>query len=414
LCDECDALWLDNTSVAATSFVDATAYLVAHNLPDNIWSQITIISDDVGRDIGLLPDPEQKHELLVAANQPISTLRVETEGKSLEKHGTWEKTYSILDVPLGSRIALNPAAPQSEDAFTLDSYRKLLERLKQVNEERTRLHQAIQRYSPRERQHSVEWKQYDEASARFRQIVQEYLRRLPLHVMAGCPYCGESIIKPFDHFSLCGFDSILKATRVFHGNLEWRESPASQRVCSHALCSTYAVSLNGVHPDDLTGWLPGKRTERLHGTPHVIVWPLVARHTSAVLTTLAVGRLDDYEPLHHYTVYLMTYFAADDTNLYAREFWVPNDLGGPATGAVWIDFDLIKWVEAERLLWLVPGDIGGLRRGPTDRFPYRNTMPSGWYHLLDNGQIDGPHSYSATWNGKAPHHNESYPNTSED
>jgi hypothetical protein len=142
-----------------------------------------------------------------------------------------------------------------------------------------------------------------------------------------------------------------------------------------------------------------------------MVWPLVARHTSAVIHALPVGRLDDGEPNHRYTAYYVTYFAGDDTNLRTEEMWVYTDTGEPATGAVQCDRDVIKWVKAGRLFWLNPDDPGQLVRGPVEAFPYANVQMKGWYNILEGGRLDGPKPYARNWQGKAPPHDESFPET---
>jgi len=139
----------------------------------------------------------------------------------------------------------------------------------------------------------------------------------------------------------------------------------------------------------------------------VIIWPLLARQTSAVMHALPIGRLDDEEPTHHYTMYIATYFVREDSNLRTPDLWVPNEFGEPATGAVWYDMDLMKWVSAGRLFWMDPENTLRLVKGPKDSFPYAD-IKEGWYDILPNGQVDGPKPYANSWKGRIPLPDESY------
>ena len=68
----------------------------------------------------------------------------------------------------------------------------------------------------------------------------------------------------------------------------------------------------------------------------------------------------------------------------------------------------MKWIQAGRLFWMDPDNILRLVQGPPESFPYTGIDP-GWYDILPNGQIDGPHRYANSWNGHAPLPDESYP-----
>jgi hypothetical protein len=333
---------------------------------------------------------------------------IEKKGKSMSKGPPSRVT---INKP-GDRIVLDPSIPQTENVFDLLTYKDALKRAKQLLGEMRRLNQVILSYPEKQRPDLAERTQSHDVWKQFRRLTQEYRSRLPIHKLARCPYCGTDILRPVDSFSLMGFDPDLDATELYGGEPEWPSPPPRQH-CRHALGATLSVNLNGLQPDDLRDWMLWDKTLFMRSAPYFMVWPLIARYTSAVVHALPIGRLDDEEPIHRYTAYFTTYFAGDRTNLRTREMWVPNDVGGPAMGAVQTDADLLKWVRAGRLYWLDPDDTSRLVAGPPEAFPYANIQPNGWYYILEGGQLDGPHSYRQVWQGDAPRHDESFPKTIE-
>ncbi len=330
---------------------------------------------------------------------------------------TTDSSSHILRTKPGARIVLDPSIKQPEDVFTPATYREFLERWKRTKDEYERLYELHLRYkTAKERLNSPESKQMDPLLYQFRLLSQEYRRRLPIHLLARCPYCGSRILRPMDTFSLIGYYPFFNVAELYHGGVEWRTGRPPRKTCKHAVVADFSIHLNGLTPDDLAKWVGRARSLRLSSEPIVLVWLLIAKQTSAVIHALPVGRLDDPEPIHRYTAYFITYFASDETNLYSEAMWVPTDVGLPATGAVEIDNDVVKWVKAGRLLWLDPTDPDHpLVRGPVEAFPYANIQPKGWYEILPGGQVNGPNPYySRIWQGAAPLHDESFPHTIEE
>jgi hypothetical protein len=308
---------------------------------------------------------------------------------------------------LGERIELDPTIRQPAEVFDFDSYKAFLGQARALHEQKSRIHAAIQTYPQKERSKTQEWSQYDVISNQYRSLVESYLHRLPVQRLAQCPYCETDILQPVDVFSLMGLHGDLSANRVFFDLGGWQKPTPFKQTCPHAVCATVSVNLNGYTPDDLAPWLMGSAIQFIDSSPQVMIWPLIARYTSAVMHALPVGRLDEKELTHRYTMYVAAYFAEEGTNLFTDEMWAPNDLGGPATRGVWRDNDLLKWARAGRLSWMDPGDVTRLVKGPAADFPYGNIEPS-WYSILENGQLAGPHPYLHAWQGEAPAHDQSY------
>jgi hypothetical protein len=308
---------------------------------------------------------------------------------------------------MGEKIELHPDIPQPANVFDWNGYLDLLQRAKWNREESSYWHKTMQALPKTTRYKGYESERYHTLADQFRTLTKEYRSRLPIHLLAQCPYCDTYILQPVDVFSLMGFHGDYKAIEMFYGQESWRKVTPYKQICPHALCATVSVNLNGRTPDDLAPWLLGAKLHTLHSAPHVMIWPLLARYTSAVMHALPMGRLDDEEPTHHYTMYIATYFVRDDSNVHSPDLWVPNEFGQPATGAVWIDMDVLKWVRANRLFWMDTENILRLIKGPPEAFPYAGIKP-GWYDILPNGHIDGIHRYANSWKGHAPLPDESY------
>jgi hypothetical protein len=315
---------------------------------------------------------------------------------------------------LGAKIELLTDMLQPKDVFTPDTYYRFLASVRQKRHERRELGDLISnKYeTPRERLDSREYEQLQVMEWELVQLSREYTRRLPIHLFARCPYCGMHILQPLDSFSLLGlapgFD-----TRKLYYKYQWVESPRPRQRCRHALLATVALNLYGRRPDDLPAWALTTEWKDLDVGPCLMVWPLVARRTSAVVHALPIGRLDDPEPIHRYTAYVVTYFFDDGSNLGSEEMWVPNSGGGPAMGAVQIDPDLVKWLRAGRLYWLNPASPSELLSGPEEAFPYAGIRPQGWYTIVAGGHLYGPRPYASMWQGQPPPHDESFPRSVE-
>jgi hypothetical protein len=284
------------------------------------------------------------------------------------------------------------------------------------------LHGQILLYPKETRSQIPEWTKFDIVFKQIRMLTSEYLLRLPINMLARCPYCQVEILQPFDNFSLLGLCQDFKVTKIYEGGREWHTDTPPRQRCKHALFATLFINLNNHIPDDLPVWsqelgLPGQGSLPLNSSPHIIVWPLIAQHTSAVIHTLPIARLDDPEPVHRYSAYFITYFANDVSNI--DKMWVSGgvELGYriPATSNIQIDLGLEKWIHAGRLFWINPKNKEQLIQKPVASFPYGNIQPQGWYRIAKNIEVDGPYFYDNDfiWQGKAPHHNESFSQTIE-
>ncbi len=306
-------------------------------------------------------------------------------------------------IKLGERIQLQKSIKQPQNVFDWNTYKEFLNQRGSLEQEYKRLSSTMNRAT---------------AGAylqQFREMRDEYISRLPLHLLAPCPYCKARVLQPVDSFSLASFYPLLNVADIYLGGSEWISSPRPRRLCRHALLATVSLNFNNLIPNDLPQWMLQRKWNWIASSPRIMVWPLIAQRTSAVIQTLPIGRLDDPELIHRYTAYFTTYFASDLSNLKTKGLWVSGDMGRPATEGVYYDPNLIKWVKAKRLFWLALDAPAHLVSGPENRFPYVDIQPQGRYRIIENGEVEGPHPYNPrfTWQGNAPHHNESFPQTIE-
>ncbi|MCP4373788.1 MAG: barstar family protein [Deltaproteobacteria bacterium] len=331
----------------------------------------------------------------------------------MEKHIAELTTVKISDKQEPDSILAN------SEIFTQESYREFMVYINNLGQQLKHLHVAMSHYPKEKRFESPESDEWDNVRKKYKQTAKIYRLRLPLHTIAICPYCRISVVKPFDHFSLLGLYGHLNIDYTYEGmvNMYKRDDRYLGSHCVHALFTMQFVNFNGHAPDDLPIWaakhlhLPSSYL--LRSAPYVLVWPLIARRTSAVVQALPIGRYDDLEPQHHYTSYVVTYFT-DGKNSNISNFWNTGKgtMPGPNLyGNIYKDYDLLKWIKVERLFWIDPDNTENIVNQPITDFPYVNIQPQGWYRIKEDRTIDGPHPEESKWiwSGKPPHHNQSFP-----
>ena len=196
-------------------------------------------------------------------------------------------------------------------------------------------------------------------------IVREYARRIPVYLVARCPFCQEPVGEPVDTFSLNGFGWASPGDgRGWAASID---APASHVLrCPHVRIVAYFLSLRGSIPDDL---FLDKRIVAGPEVPSLMLVPMTANDSRAVIYELPVGRFDDEEPQPHYSAFFISYFTE------SRESFIEAIRGwGLHHGTVEyrkVDYDLQAWAERGRVLWLDPGSPElPLRKWGEGEFPY--------------------------------------------
>ncbi len=396
------------------------------------WLQNKLIKDNYtfGRHYLFLPayDYELLQQVIVELCNRFSESDWQAVAEKIGRFGKWEfedyrPSPEKIDVATTEKISNQNETPNklesesvlaNSELFTPKSYQEFMIYIKDIGEQLKQLRTASKKQQVKSPK-SDEWRNI---FAKYRQTSKLYRLRLHQHTVAVCPYCGESVIKPFDHFSLLGLYGHLNIDYTYVGNVGLKSKDVNLgRHCEHALFTMQFVNFNQHKLDDLPIWaanhlhLPS--SYRLGSAPYVLVWPLIARRTSAVVHAVPIGRYDDLEPQHHYTSCFVTYFA-DGKNSNIGSFWNSGEDNTPTPalyGNIYKDYDLLKWVNAERLLWVDPGNTKSIVNKPIADFPYVNIQPRGTYRIKEDRSIDGlyPEDSEWIWSGTPPHHNQSFP-----
>lgn len=172
---------------------------------------------------------------------------------------------------------------------------------------------------------------------------EAYAERLPLWLLARCPFCDAPVAERVDTFSLNGIGWDEAATGF--GWLRGRSSvqPIAPG-CPHLRIVAWFLHLEGRTPDDL---FPDKTVRTGPEVPSIMRVPMRAADAIAVMTALPVGRWDEPAPSHAYTLYLISYFtessraweeATKDWGIH----WGRIEYGD-------VDYDLGDWAAKGRL-----------------------------------------------------------------
>lgn len=217
-------------------------------------------------------------------------------------------------------------------------------------------------------------------------IIGGYGHRLPLTLLARCPFCASPVIEPVDTFSLNGFGWGLPPDGVRWSRL-YQPPPTRMQRCTHVRIVTWFLNLRGLTPDDL---FPDRDLQVGPEIPSVMLVPMAAEEAVAVMHEVPVGRFDDDELQHRYSVYFMTYLTEQ------RESFVEAIRGwGLEYGMVEyedVDRDLAGWAERGRLRWLDPSDPElPLVSSEDSAFPYAEIEGDpAPYRTITREGVEGP------------------------
>ncbi|GAB4319005.1 MAG: hypothetical protein Kow0074_08550 [Candidatus Zixiibacteriota bacterium] len=202
------------------------------------------------------------------------------------------------------------------------------------------------------------------------EVQETYFARLPRVTLSRCPHCNEPLIRSFDPW---GPDGLWweHSHRIEH------EQPAS---CRHFVVLTGAVDLNGNKPPNVPG-------EIILGADKPFVIPAILSRKGMIAVIARV------EMLNGFLAYPIAYFAADgplDSTL--TQPWTVKTMDTPGGGwrmdtSEW-DFDLMPWVEREKLKWIDPGSEDmAISTTPPRGFPFANTPGEGRMLILQDGDV---------------------------
>lgn len=188
--------------------------------------------------------------------------------------------------------------------------------------------------------------------------------RLPVYVIAICPYCDKDNTERLNTYSAEAWD-IGYGSRLFskHGVVFH---------CEHYVLSHFFINFHGIWPAEAKGEFPPE-------VPHVIGHILENNSSLAVMHALPMCRPENGQFVPRYTLYLITYFSEkrgilQDVTAYNAPFF------SESTGAYIVPpedcqhwWDLPRWVSERKLYWVDASEEKlQLRTGDTIQFPYKN------------------------------------------
>lgn len=189
--------------------------------------------------------------------------------------------------------------------------------------------------------------------------MREYYERLPRVMLSRCPFTGEPLVRAFDPWGLDGFwwqaENLQRPTEP--------EPPAAFRLLQGA------VHLNGLPPK-------GGPEKALVGPEVPFVIPLIMSRPGMVVVISSFALANGYTafPIAYYSI--QTPAAGSLTQGWREQTYGYTDAAGHPAWRVdahpW-DFELKKWVDGHRVMWINPGDQQCVvNEGTWDAFPYKN------------------------------------------
>jgi hypothetical protein len=209
----------------------------------------------------------------------------------------------------------------------------------------------------------------------FSRYPDKMLAIMPEYTLAVCPICKKKYIEKIDNYSIRSWTLPGNGEKVFFKCGE----PVSK--CEHFFAVQFFINLNGLKPE-LSEEEMRFRREFPPEAPH-IQGNLFKEDVESygVMHSIPLCRIEGDKFVPRYKVYTVTYFLPEDEEKrfmnmvkgYNKLSKKPYDSIPPEgeSGKDW--WDLEKWVNAGKLLWLeVKNNDFELKKGPVENFPYRH------------------------------------------
>jgi hypothetical protein len=202
----------------------------------------------------------------------------------------------------------------------------------------------------------------------------DYWDRMPQHRVAQCPICTAVYVAYLDTYNLRGWVSDTIGESVF--------MPQRQEIgCSHFVGTQIFINLHGLVPTEV-GWYFSNNNSEVPFVMPIFVPDDIESYV--VMHAVSVCRVEQDEFVPRYTVFMLTYYSSNPSELIKRRLKEMSDFGGDdpefrdelmytwrhikATSDAW---ELSGWVTRSKLLWLdlTKSDLP-LKAKPVKDFPY--------------------------------------------
>jgi hypothetical protein len=219
-----------------------------------------------------------------------------------------------------------------------------------------------------------------------RHVKYGFFRRQPRVLVSRCPYCAQAVWVKVGVFSLV--DEFW-----YREDSDGRDDVPKDSRCSHLFCLDGALNLNGHRPTEAIAPITVVTNTTIKMAAQV---PFVKPRVLDLPTMVAV--IHSFPVADKYTAYPIVYFAEQQPSQeefcigWARQEYVDHLEGGKPI--VFIgrrtdaqDYELRKWVEQGKLLWLDPTGDEQLIRGPVEAFPYNDVLGRRNPYTIKGGKV---------------------------
>ncbi len=210
-------------------------------------------------------------------------------------------------------------------------------------------------------------------------------RRLPYVLIAICPFCHQEIWQKAMVFSF--------KDDFWYRTYSDGKDVHNDSLCPHLFCVDGALHLNGHIPTEVTGavYSPISHNYAIHMAAEV---PFVKPRLLEIATMVAV--MHSLPVADKYTAYPIVYFAEKQPPL-SESFCIPWGCVEQVEHAEYYVttrrrqdyqvYELDKWVEQGKLLWVDPENETELLSAPTHVFPYGAVNGRDHPYIIEDGVI---------------------------
>jgi hypothetical protein len=202
----------------------------------------------------------------------------------------------------------------------------------------------------------------------------DYWNCMPQHLVARCPICAAAYVAHLDTYNLDGWFANTGGKSVL-------VSEHQKIGCRHFVGTQAFINLHGLVPAEV-GWYFSNTNSEVPFVMPIFLPDDVESY--AVMHAVSVCRVEQSQYVPRYTVFVLTYYASNPSELIKRRRKEMSDDAGDdpefwdelmytwrhikGTSDAW---DLPAWVVREKLLWLdlTQSDLP-LKAGPAEDFPY--------------------------------------------
>jgi len=218
-----------------------------------------------------------------------------------------------------------------------------------------------------------EMDKFDSVTRKMNEASSKYLRMTPKVPMSRCPFSGMVSYHSIDHYGIDG---------------PWWNYTKPLRPVEDLPVTFFAIT-----GSMLLGGVPEKTGHQVRPgpeKPYIVKQILERPGFRAVISKIMVGNHVAY-PVFYYSEDVEP--VSEVTRNWGTYLWMRRDRNGrygylePDERGLEYDFDLSKWVEQGKLLWILPGDTSMTLRNGVSGCPYLNIGGAEKFQIIIDGEV---------------------------